>query len=140
MGRAALDLYDYKPKAQKAYLRNYGWHFNKAACDIAVSMMKKENASTGKKEPIEPWTKDQVDELLTKYGIRVKNINGYDHVYVANMCKADFYKKSVPDEQHVAMFIRDMVDDVDGGDGNIMRKWYACCVGDGIAIEWEDFL
>lgn len=138
MNRLPLDTYDYKPKAQKDYLGNYGWHFNKKACSIAVGMMKKKEGNSETR--LDPWTKEQVDEMLRKYGITIENDNGYDKVYVANMCKADYYKRSVPDEQHAAMFIKDMLDDVDGADGDVMRCWYAKMVGKGIAIEWEDFL
>lgn len=139
MKRQSLDFYDYIPPSQKAYLRNWGWHFNKKACEFAVSLMRKEDSS-GNFVAIEPWSKEQIDEMLAKYGIKLRNKEGYDYIYVANMCKADFYKKSIPDEQHVAMFIRDVIDDADLADGNIMRKWYACMIGDGHPIEWEDFL
>lgn len=33
----------------EAYLSNFGWHFNKKMCDFAVSLMKKINPATGKK-------------------------------------------------------------------------------------------
>ena len=64
--RQPLDLYDDMPRDMRKYLSNNGWHFNKKACDFAVSLMKKENQSTKKKEKIEPYTKEQVDEMLKK--------------------------------------------------------------------------
>ena len=54
----------------EAYLSNFGWHFNKKMCDFAVSLMKKINPATGKKERIEPISKEKVEELLTKYGMK----------------------------------------------------------------------
>lgn len=134
-----LDLYDYKPQAQKAYLQNYGWHFSKKACQFAVGLMKRKDAD-GNVSKLDPWTKEQIDEMLTKYGIRLQNKVGYDYVYAANMCKADYFKRSISDEQHVAMYIRDVIDDVDACDGNVMRMWYASMVGAGMPIEWEDLL
>lgn len=129
-----LDIYDMKPKAMVKYLSNYGWHFNKKACDMAVKGMKKN------KTKIDAWSKEQVDDMLSRFGINLKNNAGYDYVYVANMCKAYYYKSGVPDEQHVAMYIRDVIDDEDDADGNIMRTWVAKMTGNGELIEWEDLL
>lgn len=122
------------PRAMKEYLGNYGWHFSKTACEHAVSLMRRGGLK------VEPWTREQVDELLSKYGVRIKNGTGYDHVYVANMCKADYYKSSIMDDQHVALYIRDVMDDEDDADGNIMRRWYASMTGNGEAIEWSDMM
>ena len=138
MKRQPLDIYEKIPAAQRAYLSNYGWHFNKAVCDFAVKQMRRD--INGKPEKIEPWSKDQVDDLLQRNNITLQNNTGYDYVYVANMCKADFLKKSIPDDAHAAMYVRDVIDDIDAADGNIMRKWYACQVGNGEAVEWEDFI
>ena len=81
----------------EVYLSNFGWHFNKKMCEFAVSLMKKLNPSSGKKERIEPISKEKVDELLTRYGIKLENNVLYDYVYVANMGKADFLKSSIPE-------------------------------------------
>ena len=124
----------------KAYLSNFGWHFNKKMCDIAVSLMKKVNSATNKKERIDPITKDKVDELLTRYGIKLDNNALYDYIYVANMCKADFLKSSVPDEQHLALYIKDTIDDPDAPDGTTMRRWYATMIAAGEPIEWDEML
>lgn len=135
-----LDMYDDIPSEMRKYLRFYGWHFNKKACDFAVSLMYKKNLSTGKIEKIEPVTKEQVDSLLLKYGITLENNTDYDYVYVANMGKADLLKSSIADEQHLALYIKDVVDDVDAGDGEIMREWDAKMTSRGIAINWEEIL
>lgn len=44
--RLPLDMYDDIPTEMRKYLRFHGWHFNKKACDFAVSLMRKKNAST----------------------------------------------------------------------------------------------
>ena len=36
-----LDIYDDMPRAMQAYISNYGWNFNKRACEYAVSLMRK---------------------------------------------------------------------------------------------------
>ena len=64
----------------------------------------------------------------------------YDHVFVANMAKADFYKSSIPDEQHLALYVKDYLEDPDGTDELPFRRWLATMVGIGEPIEWEDIL
>lgn len=123
--RLPLDMYDDIPMEMRKYLRFHGWHFNKKACDFAVSLMRKKNASTGKTEKIEPLTKDQVDSMLAKYGVTLENNVDYDYVYVANMGKADLLKSSITDEQHLALYVKDIVDDVDAGDGEIIDELYS---------------
>ncbi len=65
----------------------------------------------GKK--IEPITKEQIDKLLKTNGIELKHDNGYDCVYVANMARADYWGSSIADEQHLALFVGDFIDDED---------------------------
>lgn len=138
--RLPLDIYDDIPKDMRRYLQNNGWHFSKKACAWAVSLMKKENPTTKKKEKIEPYTKEQVDEMLKKYNITLENNVGYDYVFVANMGKADYLKSSIPDEQHLALYVKDVIDDVDAGDGVTMRRWFATMVSNGEIVEWDEFL
>ena len=124
----------------EAYLSNFGWHFNKKMCDFAVSLMKKINPATGKKERIEPISKEKVEELLTKYCMKLDNNSLYDFVYVANMGKADFFKSSIPDEQHLAVYVKDVIDDPDAPDGTTMRRWYATMIAAGEPIEWDEMI
>lgn len=138
--RIPLDMYDEIPDEMRRYLKQYGWHFNKKACEFAVSLMRKKNTTTGQLDRVEIMTKEQVDALLAKYNVNLENNVDYDYIYVANMAKADVYKSSIPDEQHLAMYIKDIVDDVDAGDGEIMREWDAKMTSRGIAVEWDDIL
>lgn len=137
-----LDNYLPRPTGMNAYLSHYGWHFNRKMCEWAVSMMRKKNPNTKEEERITPYKKEDVDDLMKRYNVNVKNLDNslYDYVYVANMCKADYLKSSVPDEQHLAMYVMDTIDDVDAADGSVFRKWYACMRGKGVSIEWEDML
>lgn len=136
--KLALDIYDDFPKDMKRYLQHNGWHFNKKSCDFAVSLMKR--MQNGKKVASEHWSKDKVEDMLTTYGIELENKTGYDHVFVANMCLADYYRSSVPDEAHLMMFVKDTIDDPDAGDGVTMRRWYATMVACGEVVPWEEFL
>lgn len=132
--RVALDIYDDMPKYMRKYLQNYGWHFNKAMCSYAVSLMRK----NGKK--LEPLTKDYVDKVLENNNIKLTRNVGYDYIFVANMCKADYYGSSIPDEKHFALYIKDTIEDEDAGDGTTMRRWYATMIANGQIIDWEDFI
>ena len=64
----------------------------------------------------------------------------YDHVYVANMCKADFLGSSVVDENHLAKYVKDVIDDDDAYDGIVFNRWYADMCRKGIAIDWENMI
>ena len=130
--------YDEIPDGMKAYINNYGCHFNKKLCDEAVSRMYKE--TNGKKETVQPYTKEQVEDLLKKNNIQLQRGKLYDCVYVANMCLNDYFGKSVPDLPHMAMFIRDMIDDPDAEDGFIFNRFYADQMFMNNPIDWEDMI
>lgn len=90
--------------------------------------------SSGKKVSISPWTKEEVDSLLKRTNVTLNNKFGYDYVFAANMCKADYLGSSIPDEQHVALFIKDYVDDKDGYPELPFTRFYADCIGSGTPI------
>lgn len=135
-----LDVWDDMPRDMKRYISEYGWHFTKQAYLYACKKMRKMNPATNKIEKVEPYTKEQVDELLTKHGISIENSEMYDYVYVATMCKADYYKSSVPDEQHLAMFVKDTCDDPDASSETAFRRWVATMVGNGSPIDWGELV
>ena len=135
-----LQEYDIIPREMRAYLRNNGRHFNKKACELAVKNMRKYNDNTRRFERIEPLDKNAVDELLKNNGITLEDARGYDYVYVANMCKADFYGTAIEDERHMALYIKCVIDDADAVGGMIFNRWLADCDTKGISIDWEDLL
>ena len=126
-----LDLYDERPSSMKRYLKYYGEHFNKKLCEFAISKM--EHGKT-------PITKDKVDEVLNKYNITLNNNELCDYVYVFNMGNNDFLGSSIADEKHLAMYVKDVIDDEDGYDGIVFNRWYADMVIQGIPIEWSEML
>ena len=130
--------YDEIPEGMKHYINNYGCHFNKKLCDEAISRMYKE--TNGKKEKIQAYTKEQLDNLLKSNNITVERDKLYDAVYVAAMCKADYFGKSVPDERHLLMFVKDMIDDPDAEEGFIFNRFYADCMFMNNPIDWEDMV
>lgn len=138
MERDNFTRYDEYPPAMLNYMRNYGPHFNRKLFEFAVGKMTKRVDGVEKK--IVPMKKEDVDNLLRANGTEVKRGQLYDCAYVANMCKADFLGTSVLDERHLAMYIRDVIDDVDAPDGLVFNRWYADMCYCGIAIDWEEML
>lgn len=132
-----LDYYDIRPAGLDAYLSNYGWHFSKQMNDWAVSMMI--DHQTGKRMT-SPYTKEKVDALLAAQGIELDNNRGYDAVYVANMLKADKLGGSIPDEAHLALGIKEVIDDPDGYEGLPLTRFLADCNGSGTPIIWTDMI
>lgn len=132
--RTSLDIYDERPPEMTKYLQYNGWHFNKKMCEFAISQMRKGG------KPLEMHTKEQIDKLLKNANVTLDNNQLYDYVYVANMCKADFLGKSIPNEVYMAKYIKDVIDDEDGYDGLVFNRWYADTVKKGIAIDWYEML
>jgi hypothetical protein len=94
----------------------------------------------GKKQYIQPYTKEQVEQLLNTNNIKLERNKLYDHVYIANMCKADFLGKSVPGEQYLAKYIKDVIDDPDAEEGFIFNRSYADTMFMNNPIDWDDML
>ena len=133
-----LTQYDIKPKYMLNYIRYYGYHFNKQLCEFACANMYKWELT--RKVKVQPYTKEEVDTILERYNVKLNNKKGYDHVFVANMCKADFLGDSVPNEQHLAKYVKNVIDDVDGYEGIVFYRWYADCCKKGIIIDWEEMI
>lgn len=131
MIRKSLDSYDDRPTSMKRYLKYFGQHFNKKLCDFAVSKMKHDK---------NPVPKEKVDEILDKYNIKLEFNELYDYVYVYNMGYNDFFGSSIIDEKHLAMYVKDVIDDKDGYDGIVFNRWYADTVTSGIPVEWDEML
>jgi hypothetical protein len=90
--------------------------------------------------PITPMSKEEVDRVLAENKIVVKGGQLYDSVFVANMCKADFLGSSVIDLQHLAKYVKDVLDDDDAYDGIVFNRWYADMCRKGVAIDWDAVL
>ena len=50
--------------------------------------------------------------------------------------KADYLGSSVPDGLHLCLYVKDVIDDVDGYDGIAFNRWYANMCRKGIQIDW----
>lgn len=133
--RENFTAYEIMPEDLAIYLSHNGPHFNKKCCEFAVSQMYKDEG-----EEFKPYEKGQVEEILRAYGVKVKYAQLDDIVYVANMCKADHLNGSVPNEQYLALYVKETLDDPDGCEGLTFNRWIGDMKWFGIAIPWSDFL
>lgn len=127
-----LDYYEQKPSGMEHYLSMYGWHFSKSMCMWAVSMMKDRNGNK-----VQPYTKEQLSELINKTNDRVE-AKGYDDVYLAAIVKADFWGSSITSEGQMVKYLSDVMNDKDGYEGMPFTRFYADTIARGIPIVWED--
>ena len=130
--------YDEYPEAMLIYMRNYGPHFNRKLFEFATNRMYKD--INGVKQKIRVISKDEVDSILNLHKVEVMNGQLYDCAYVANMCRADFLGSSITDDKHMAMYVKDVIDDQDAPDGLVFNRWYADMGYCGVAIDWEEML
>ena len=119
----------------RAYLGTYGEHFTKELCRDAVSMMRDRNGNA-----IIPMPKGDLKTMLERNGVTLEHNTLYDAVYVHAMAMADYWGSSIEDEAHLAMYIKDYIDDHDGYDGKAFNRWYADMCKQGIVFDWEDYL
>jgi hypothetical protein len=89
---------------------------------------------------ITPFSKEEVDKMIADNRVTIKGGQLYDHVYVANMCKADLLGSSVPDNMHLVKYIKDVLGDDDAYDGIVFNRWYADMCRKGIAIDWDEMV
>lgn len=137
-----IDVYDFllMPRAKQNYIMLHGNHFSKALYEYAASLMFKENKQTGKEEKVQVLTKEDVDTMLKKYSIEIKDKGEYDYIYVAQSIKADYWGGSITDEAKMALHIKEVCEDADAPDGLIFKEW--CLRQDllGNPVDWEEFV
>lgn len=117
------------------YTDQFGCHFNKKLYEWAVSMMRDRNGNK-----ITPKTKEQVTEFLRTYGITLKRDKGYDAAYIHAMVMADYYGSSITDDGHLALFVKDFLDDPDGTDSKAFDHFVVDCRAKGEPIFWDEMM
>lgn len=137
--RENLTAYETMPEALAIYLSHNGPHFNKKCCEFAISQMYKEDEE-GNEQSIKTFSKGEVEEILKTYGVRVKYAQLEDITYVANMCNADYFGSSVPTKQHLALYVKETLDDPDGAEGLVFNRWISDMKWLGVAIPWDEFI
>lgn len=136
MQKEDLTNYDIRPKYMDVYLSYHGPHFNERLLEFAVSKMTVREGDEIKK--LEPYSIEEVEEILKNYDVELDNKDVlFDHVFVANMCKADYLNDSVPNKRYLARYIKNVIDDPDGYDGLPFTRWFADMSKKGIPINWK---
>jgi hypothetical protein len=131
-----LDYYDIMPAGMEAYLASHGHHFSKPMLEWAVSMMRSKSGSSEK-----VMDKAKFDNMMSVYGQTLIRKDGYyDGLYVLAMAKSDYFGSSITDEQHLAIYVKDYIDDVDGNPTRAFDEFYINCIAKGIDIPWEDMI
>jgi hypothetical protein len=128
------------PEDMEKYLSYYGYHFNKKLYEFAVSKMEKKDRLTGEKKRLTPVEVDNLERGLKKYKVNVPDEEIYDAAYLASMVDADFWGSSITDEEHMFLYIKDVLCDVDGYDGLVFCRFLADCSAKGCPIQWDRML
>lgn len=118
-----------------SYMDMYGPHFSKKLYEWAVSMMSDRNGNK-----MQPTTREQVSELLKAHGVTLKNDKGYDAAYIFAMAKSDYFGSSIKDDAHLALFVKDFLDDPDGSKSKAFDHFVIDCRAKGEAIFWSEML
>ncbi|MBQ9637197.1 MAG: hypothetical protein IJV36_04775 [Prevotella sp.] len=139
MDEDKFNTLDLTPEAYREYKRRHGRHFTKGLCEFAVSLMKREDEQDQPKS-IKAMSYREVDRLLNDFGVEVKNAREYDTVFVANMGMADYLADSIPDMEHLARYIKNVIDDPDGYDGIAFNRWFADMCVKRIEVPWEEVM
>lgn len=134
--RQPLDIYDDISTSERRYLGRYGRHFNRKMYEFAVSGMEK--SSNGAK--MEPLTKEEFQSRMKSAGVELQYDVMCDGMFVMSMAMSDFYGTSLLNDQQLAQYVKDYVDDIDQVDGFIFNRFYADCVLKGTPIDWEEML
>jgi len=116
-------------------MEEYGRHFNRRLFEFATGMMEDRNGNK-----LKVWDKEKVENLLKNNGINLRNAKGHDAAYVLNMALADYWGSSLTDEQHLALFVKDYVDDRDGSETRAFDEFYIKTVALGIPVFWDEML
>ena len=125
-----LDMYDDYPKEMIAYLKNYGWNFNKKSFELAVKNFKKQN--------VKKLSKEEVEELLKKESVELKNNQLYNATYVANHAINYHFGSSLTTNTQIANYVKECIDNNDSDTHFV--QWYATMCHSGKPIPWEEIL
>lgn len=137
MNRDSFDQYDELPEDMIVYLRYNGRHFNRRLAEFAIGKMTTRD-SNNNEVPLAVITKEHLQELLSNNNIHIDKDYIYDALFVINMGKADYLGSSIPDENYLARYVNDVINDIDGYDGLPFNRWYADMAHKGIPIDWYE--
>lgn len=128
----SLDIHTRIPEDMADYLENNGFHFSRKAYLYAIKDIK------GKK--VEPYTKEDAEELFMKHSVEIEHDILYDAVYKLTKEKALHFGKSLPDEKTLVMHIKEDLDEEGSTGEEVFREWVADRIGEGSPIDWHSIL
>ena len=131
-----------RPREMETYLQHYGWHFSRRAMEYATAKMWRKDKN-GTHIKIEPYKREELEEMLKKHGIALEYDELYDAAYVATMCKADFMtgeSAAIEDDLHMLRYVKGVIDDPDADDGEVFATWVLRMRAKGEPIDWEMML
>lgn len=130
-----LDYYDIMPSGMNEYMSNYGHHISKPMYLWAVSLMRDR-----KGDKVKPMEKADVMAILKEHGVEVENNKAYDVPYTYMMGMMDYMGSAIEDEEHLAKFVMDYLDDEDGSKTRAFDELYVKTLALGIPIDWQDMI
>ena len=113
-------------------------HFSKALAQWAISRMRTKGEGR-RLVKINAVPLDETETILREHGIEVKEESIYDAWYLYNMCLAD-YKRSLPDNNAIAMFIDETINDPDCDPKAVLACWRAKMDVMRVPIHWERYM
>ena len=121
------------------YISRNGKHFNKKAYMYAVSKLCKYNQDSGKYDSVTPWSLEDVDIELSRQAVFLDNDFMYDSALIFTWAESRFLGNSLKDDESLALFVKDIIDNCQGAEGAIFDAWVSICGGPD-AIEWESLI
>ena len=68
------------------------------------------------------------------------NVFEFYIIYKLWVIEADYLGSSIKDENHLALYVKDTIDDVDASNETTFRRWLATMIGNGMPIDWDELL
>ena len=121
--------------AFEEYVEQYGYNFNRKLYEFAISLMRDRSGNK-----MNAMTKEQVEEWLKTQGVSLNNNKGYNAAYILAMAKSDYFGSSIKDNIHLALFVKDYIDDIDGNPERAFDGFVMSCRAKGEPIDWQDMI
>ena len=131
--RQALDAYDDIPIGMKRYFRNYGWNVNAKLYEYAQKALRDRRGSR-----IPPMDQQQFDDFMARNGVTLENDMLCNGRIVLDIARARFSQSSLEDEQHLARYVKDVIDDPDAAEGETFDTICMEMTRRGIPIDWDE--
>ena len=128
----------YISESEAQYMDANQGHFSKALAQWAISRMRTKGEGR-RLVKINAVPLDETETILREHGIEVKEESIYDAWYLYNMCLAD-YKRSLPDNNAIAMFIDETINDPDCDPKAVLACWRAKMDVMRVPIHWERYM